>query len=55
MATNLDTEIHIVSTADDLEFMAAFKQAIQDPEQRKQIISILETAGLLPSAVRWPA
>ena len=42
-------------TADDLEFMTAFRKAIQDPEQRKQIISFLETAGLLPSVARLPA
>ena len=41
--------------ADDPEFMEAFKEAIQDPERRKQIISFLETNGLLPSAVRLPA
>ena len=40
---------------DDLEFMEAFKEAIQDPERRKQIISFLETNGLLPFADRLPA
>ena len=55
MATNFESALHNCSTIDDLEFMTAFKKAIQDPEQRKQIISILEKAGLLPSAVRWPA
>ena len=55
MATNLDSSIHNRSAADDLEFMVAFRKAIQDPEQRKQIIAILETAGLLPSVVRLPA
>ena len=27
---------------------AAFLEAIQDPEKRRQIIAILEAAGLLP-------
>ena len=55
MATNHESAVHICSTTDDFEFMTAFEKAIKDPEQRKQIISILETAGLLPSADRWPA
>ena len=55
MATNLDGTVHIDSTTDDLEFLTAFKKAIQDPEQRNQIICVLESAGLLPVSVRQPA
>lgn len=40
---------------EDPEFMEAFQKAIQDPEKREQIISILEKFELLPSAVRQPA
>ena len=54
MATNSESAVHNSAT-DDLEFMMAFKKAIQDPEQRKQIILFLETAGLLPFADRLPA
>ena len=41
--------------ADDPEVMNAFQEAIQDPELRQQIISILEAAGLLPGSIRQPA
>ena len=40
---------------DDLDFMEEFQEAIKDPEIRKQIISVLEEAGLLPLSVRQPA
>ena len=55
MATNLDSAVHNCSTTDDLEFMTAFRKAIQDPEKRDQIIFALESAGLLPLSVRRPA
>ena len=41
--------------ADDPMVMKAFVDAIQDPEMRQQIISILEEAGLLPGSIRRPA
>lgn len=44
-----------LDTFNDSDFLRAFKEAIRDPEQRKEIISILETYGLLPSADRLPA
>ena len=43
------------NVADDPEIMKAFQDAIQDPEKRQQIISILEEAGLLPGLIRQPA
>ena len=46
---------NIHPTSDDLEFMEAFEEAIKDPEMRKQIISVLEEAGLLPLSARRPA
>lgn len=55
MAACCTSTICRCSITDDLEFMEAFQEAIQDPERRKQIISILETAGLLPFADRLPA
>lgn len=55
MATHLESSVHINSTTDNLEFMAAFSKAIQDPDQREKIISALESAGLLPLSVRRPA
>ena len=55
MAKPYETALHSSSTVADLEFMAAFQKAIRDPEQRKQIICVLESAGLLPSSVRRPA
>ena len=54
METTPDSTLHNCTT-DDLEFMMAFKRAIQDPDKRKQIISFLETNGLLPFAARLPA
>ena len=55
MATNIESAVHNRTIIDDPEFMTAFREAIQNPEQREWIISFLETAGLLPSAVRRPA
>ena len=43
------------NVADDPEIMKAFQDAIQNPELRQQIISILEDAGLLPESIRQPA
>ena len=43
------------NAADDPEVMKAFQDAIQDPELRQEIISILEAAGLLPGSIRQPA
>ena len=43
------------NVADDPEIMKAFQDAIQNPELRQQIISILEEAGLLPESIRQPA
>ena len=34
---------------DDPEFEKALQEAIQDPVRRKELISFLETIGLLPS------
>jgi hypothetical protein len=41
--------------AEDPEILEAFQNALQDPERRKAIISILEEAGLLPESNRQPA
>ncbi len=38
--------------ADDPEFMREFLEAIKDPELRKEIIHVLESAGLLPLSAR---
>ncbi len=40
------------NVADDPEVIKAFEDAIKDPGLRKQIISILEEAGLLPESIR---
>lgn len=40
--------------ADDPEIMKAFQNAIQDPDLRQQIISILEEARLLPVSMDQP-
>ena len=40
---------------DDPEFMEALQEVLQDPVRRKELISFLETIGLLPSAHQWPA
>ena len=37
---------------DDPEFMKDFLEAIKDPELRKEIIDVLESAGLLPLSAR---
>lgn len=55
MKANHNTALLGFDVPEDPEFMEAFQKAIQDPEQRKQIISILEKAGLLPFADRLPA
>ena len=36
----------------DPDELKAFQEAIKDPELRKEIISILEEAGLLPASLR---
>ena len=53
-ATNSTVLLH-QNIADDPEVMKAFQDALQDPELRKEIISILEEAGLLPESNRQPA
>ncbi len=55
MKANLNPDLLNRSIADDPEVMKAFVYAIQDPEIRQQIISILEEAGLLPVSIRRPA
>lgn len=55
MAANLESAVHNCIITDDLEFMTAFRNAIQDPEKRDQITFVLESAGLLPLFVRQPA
>ena len=50
-----NTELLHRNVADDPDVMKAFQDAIQDPELRQQIISILEEAGLLPESTRQPA
>ena len=55
MKANHNTALLHRNIADDPEVMKAFADAIQDPEIRKQIISILEEAGLLPVSTRLPA
>ena len=42
-------------TAVDPEELKAFQEAINDPDRRKEIISILEEAGLLHELRRQPA
>ena len=48
---NLNTALLYRNVADDPEVMKAFQEALQDPELRQQIISILEEAGLLPASI----
>lgn len=55
MRENNNTVLLRNDSSDDQDFMKAFKEAIKDPEKRKQIISILETYGLLPFAEDLPA
>lgn len=55
MKANHNTALLHRNLADDPEVMKAFANAIQDPELRKEIISILEEAGLLPVSTRLPA
>ena len=55
MKANQETAIVHRNDADDPEIMKAFQDAIQNPEKRQQIISILEEAGLLPGLIRQPA
>ena len=55
MAPNIESALHNCNTQDGTAFMMAFQSAIKDPEIRKQIISVLESAGLLPLSVRRPA
>ena len=47
---NQDINLLHRNIADDPEVMKAFQDAIQDPEIRQQIISILEEAELLPES-----
>ena len=46
---------HVLPLYDDIEFLEDFQEAIKDPEKRKQIISVLEKAELLPLSARLPA
>ena len=55
MKANQDMVLLHRNVADDPEIMKAFQDAIQDPELRQEIISILEEAGLLPGSIRQPA
>ena len=55
MKANLKPELLNRNIADDPEVMKAFVDAIQEPELRQKIISILEEAGLLPGSIRQPA
>ena len=52
---NQDTILLHRNVAEDPEVMKAFQDAIQNPELRKEIISILEAAGLLPVSIGQPA
>lgn len=55
MKANQENVLLRQNDADDPEIMKAFQDAIQDPEKRQQIISILEEAGLLPGSICQPA
>ena len=55
MIENHHSTMSVHPPNDDLEFMKAFQEAIKDPELRKEIISVLEEAGLLPLFSRRPA
>ena len=55
MKGNRDSELLYRNLADDPEFIKACEQALQDPEKRKQIICILQRAGLIQSSDRQPA
>ena len=50
-----DTALLQRNVAEDPEVMKAFQEALQDPELRQQIISILEEAELLPGSICQPA
>ena len=51
----LDSAVLNRNIADDPKIMKAFVDAIQEPELRQKIISILEEAELLPVSIRQPA
>ena len=55
MKANLNPELLNRNIADDPEVLKSFADAIQDPELRKKIISILEEAELLPGSIDLPA
>ena len=55
MNTKISPKLLNRNIADDPEVLKAFVEAIQDPEMRQQIISILEEAGLLPVSIDQPA
>lgn len=46
---------YIHPPSDDPEFMKTFQEALKNPDLRKEIISVLEEAGLLPLSARRPA
>lgn len=55
MIASQQTTDCIQPLSDESEFMKAFQEAIKDPALRKEIISVLEAAGLLPLFARQPA
>lgn len=54
MMPYIDTVCSLASSVQPEE-LQAFQEAIKDPETRKEIISILEEAGLLHGSLRQPA
>ena len=52
MKATSETALPQRDVADDPEFMKDFLEAIQNPELRKEIIDVLEAAGLLPLSAR---
>lgn len=55
MKENNNSEPFGRSLLDDPEFIKACERALEDPEKRKQIICILQRAGLFPVSDRQPA
>ena len=49
MKANPNTALLPCDHDDDPEFAKALEEAIRNPERREELISFLETIGLLPS------
>ena len=55
MKLTVESELLYRNLAEDPEFIKACEKALQDPELRKQIICILQRAGLIQVSDCQPA